>query len=225
MTKVFVSWGWDLEDSKTFDSYFLASLKGKKIGYVPWAMPESRYKACLERIEGFLPKQDGFDVLCLDEKINYLSQKDLLQTLDAIYIGWGNTYRLMSLCRQNLFLHFLEIFVKLDKPIYWGSAWAILFGKSIHSAPDANITNLNEKESYWLGLFSNISFFCHYKTKNDWEILDYINSHKNPVIALPEGGWLVLQDWKYSVHGSFNVYLFLPWEEKQELCVWEGFTL
>ena len=50
-------------------------------------MPESRYKACLDRIEEFLPKQDGFDVLCLDEKINYMSQKDLLQTLDAIYIG------------------------------------------------------------------------------------------------------------------------------------------
>ena len=33
MTKVFVSWGWDLEDSKTFDSYFLASLKGNKSGY------------------------------------------------------------------------------------------------------------------------------------------------------------------------------------------------
>lgn len=221
MANIFVSWGGDLDISAGFDSYFLSHLNGEKIWYIPRAMPSCRYQSCLERIDNFLPKNKWFDVLLLDEGIDYSKDKSLLDQLDAIYIWWGNTYRLMSICRNNNFFEFLKCFILTNKPVYWGSAGAILLGKNIHSSPDANIANISEEQAQWLNQFSDISFFCHYTMKDDWQILEYITYHHSPVVALPEWTGVIAKDWSFLIQGNSSAYLFSYWKEKRELKVWE----
>ena len=157
--------------------------------YIPeaWDSPHTNYSSCYDwfcsLIAEYLPHLATKPSLLL-ENTNSINLTDY----DAIYIGGGNTYKLLNFLVSNNLGEKLHKFLQLKKLIYGGSAGAIVFGKTIR-------TVIEEKENYpeheGLG-FLDFSLRCHYTPSNYDMLKDIAQKLKHTIYALPEDGGLIL---------------------------------
>jgi peptidase E len=125
------------------------------------------------------------------------------------------------LIRKTWFIEVIQLFYKQGKPLYGGSAWAIILWKEIHTSPDINVAKLDFTASLWLDYCKWYAIFCHYTEKDDPEIYNYIQSYDIPVIALPEWTGVYTLNTTYYLGGDREGYLltsawkqkYIPWEE------------
>lgn len=218
MPKFILSWWGDYTDSKKIDTIYKSFLLWKRILYIPRAMYPNKYPDCIEWIVNTFPSSEWYSVYVLSEKEFIESQKDYLNSFDWIYIWWWNTFRLLKLIKETWFNKIIKQFMDNNKPIYWWSAWAIIMGKEISTAGDRNAVKLDDK--LWFNICDNYSIFCHYESKKDNEIVDYIKNYKIPVICLPEGTGIVFDGTKYSIQWNESAYMFSLEGEKKELVIW-----
>ncbi len=224
MSYLFISGGGDAETSKIFDQEFITSLQWwKKILYIPWAFHAGRYSTCLEWIDNIFPKRTWYDVTIISENDEIIINNFI--KYDGLYIWWGNTYRLLYLIEKSWFNKVIQEFVKLNKPIYWGSAGAIILWKEIHTAPDMNITKLDINDTWWFNYFNNHSIFCHYQKKEDREIQEYIKHYKIPIIALPEWTGIFKYNNTHKVLWIHHATLFKVWWWKYDIKIWDTINL
>lgn len=217
MAKMVISWWGGYTDSKKIDDIYKGMLKGKKILYIPRAMYPEKYDSCYKWIQNVFPSNEWYNVELLSEN-NFLEQKNNYNLLyDGIYIWWGNTYRLQKLVKDTWFSKVIEWFLAEDKPFYWGSAWAIIMGKEINTAADMNIVKLSLEETTWFNMCKWCSLVCHCDDKESNEIIDYVRHYQIPVIALPEGTWLIYNGNTYSIQWEQSAYLFTISGEKIEV--------
>lgn len=225
MSSIFISGGWDSETSRIFDQWYIETLQWwKNILYIPRAFHSDRYPSCQERINNIFPKENWYNVTIIHEK-DIIINNILFDQYDGLYIWWGNTYRLLYLIKETWFYKIIEECMKLNKPIYWGSAWAIILWKEINTAPDINIMKLNLNETWWYNYFNNHSIFCHYNNKDDREIEEYIKHYQIPVIALPEWTWIYKHNNIYKVRWINSATLFTIWWSKHNINIWEEIDL
>ncbi len=214
-SNIFLSGGGDVWQTKKLDILFKRSLNGTKLLYIPWAIYPARYNLAFRWINYALP---WLEIVLFEEGQKW-DVKEMLEQFDGLYIWWGNTYRLLKLLKSTGFDEMIKIFIKSQKPIYWVSAWAIILWKQIGTAPDANVVKLDLSDSWWLNLLAWWAIYPHYKLKRDYEIFDYVKSYQIPVIAIPEGEWVVVKDKKlYSVNKG-KVWLFNESGSKSSLGV------
>lgn len=215
MVKLIVSWWGDYTDSKKLDLLYKEMLQGKKILYIPRAMYSEKYDSCYEWIQNVFPSDEGYSVYLLSEK-EFLEKDSDYTVYDGLYMGWGNTYRLLKLIKDTWFSKIIENFLTHDKPIYGGSAWAIIMGKEIHTASDMNVVKLSLDETKGFDRCKWYSLVCHSDDKESNEVIDYVSHYNISVICLPEGTWLLYADDHCTVQGEKSAYLFtLSWEKKE----------
>lgn len=211
MANIFISGGGDENTSKLLDQSYIDSLQWwKRILYIPWAFHSKKYSTCQDRIDNIFPRQDWYSVTIISEEDIVISS-NIVNQYDGLYIWWWNTYRLLYLIKKTWFDQIIKKFIELNKPIYWGSAWAIIFWKEINTASDMNIMKLAHDQLQWLNLFKNYSIFCHYKGKEDQEIQEYVKYYKIPVIALPEWVGIYRYNNVYKVEGNGFASVFMIW--------------
>jgi len=73
------------------------------------------------------------------------------------------------LLKEGDFLEFLRKAIKMDIPIYGGSAGAIIFGKSILSSLDKNFIGLTDFSG--MNLLKDVGIFCHYKPEKEKKLM------------------------------------------------------
>lgn len=76
-----------------------------------------------------------------------------LSDFDGIYIGGGNTYRLLQQVRTSGFDRAITRFIREGRPVYGGSAGAILLGSDIDTAllaGDSNDVRLRRLPADWM---------------------------------------------------------------------------
>ncbi|MBP5343801.1 MAG: Type 1 glutamine amidotransferase-like domain-containing protein [Alphaproteobacteria bacterium] len=188
---LFLGGGGDPEVSENFDKEFFSLLNNKsRILYIPlaWNHPNIQLPDCYEWFCGLvgrylsIPKEN---ISMYDGTIPYD-----LNTFDAIYIGGGNTYKLRDSIEKHSLINPLKDFLASGKPIYGGSAGAIIFGKEI-------ATVIEEKLDYpnYAGLkFCNFSMKCHYQKEEKGKLQQIANSLQTTIYALPEDGGLILDN-------------------------------
>ena len=190
--QLFLGGGGDGDISKEMDQSFFENLcNTSKILYIPtaWEEADVTYSSCKKwfnaLLNRYLPALQKEPVLLTEN----FGPSDITG-FDAIYIGGGNTYKLLDfLFTRHLKEQFLA-FIKNGGLIYGGSAGAIVFGKEIS-------TVLEEKENYpehhGLGLCP-FSIRCHY-TGSEQQLLQKIaDKLQHKVYALPEDGGLILNN-------------------------------
>lgn len=222
MTKIFISWWWNIQQSASFDKLYYQNLEWKSILYIPRALYPWRYDSAREWIDTLLPSSEWYKVTLLKPDEN-ISDVDI-NNYDGLYIGWWNTFRLLHLVRSTWFDYIINKFIEIDKPIYWWSAWAIIFGKEINTSSDRNITKLWFDQTTWFNCFGWYSICCHYKDKLDAEIFDYVKNYNIPVIALPEEVWCYNNNNKFYIAGEWSAYLFTS-QGKEAFKSWEEINL
>ncbi|TSC89444.1 MAG: dipeptidase E [Microgenomates group bacterium Gr01-1014_5] len=208
---LFLSGGGNSKDSKELDKRFLDLLPNKKFLYIPVALEGEQnysYRKCYEWIK------DVFSILTSNSpNITMLTDlasanMDFLKSFDAIYIGGGNTYKLIGRMAESKFNKLLLAFVKNGKPVYGGSAGAIIFGKSIATVEEENVNNSSSDQG--LNLLKGFSVKCHYRnTKSEVDLINnFIKQRNGGVFALPEQTGLIITNTSIEVVGNKPAYVF-----------------
>jgi dipeptidase E len=133
-----------------------------------------------------------------------------LDGYDALFIGGGNTYRLLYQLRVSGFDSAVKRFVHRGGILYGGSAGAIVIGKDISTCAhmDENVVGLSDTAG--LDLLGGDSVWCHYRPSDDVQIREYVERTTSPTIALPEtGGVWVPAPVSYRPLGNGASYRFI----------------
>lgn len=211
--KVILCGGGSAAQTEEINKFYSSLIdKDKPVLYIPIAMEESNFPGCIEWITNEL-KPYGIHKIEMITDIYSIVNYDLDQ-YSSIFIGGGNTYRLLYLLKDSGAFHMILNFIKKDGVVIGGSAGAIIFGKDIHCTDyaDDNIVNLTDTKG--LDIVKGFDICCHYTNNNDERnkyefkfISDYA-AKGNKTFALPEETSLFVEDDKVTVIGSMGCTLF-----------------
>ncbi len=206
--KLFLSGGGGSSDSKVLDEAFVNLIGNGKILYIPIAMPSGKisYESCYDWITSTISDVSNRFV-SIDMCVNLMDlNKDLLDKYSAIYIGGGNTYKLLQDIEDSNFRDLLLSAINNGIIYYGGSAGAIITGSDIATVAEENDNNYKFEKG--LSLLGRYSILCHYNGNQDEKIKKYIGLKNNPVIALSEKTGLIISNQRAMVVGSSGCFVF-----------------
>ncbi len=133
-----------------------------------------------------------------------------LEHFEAIYIGGGNTYRLLHLLGESGFDQALLRGIRSGKAVYGGSAGAAILGRDIQTVAhmDQNLVGLNDQHG--LDAMGGYAIWCHYEPADNTRIAAYIEANVVPVLAISERAGLVLEDGRLIASGYEPTICFTP---------------
>lgn len=182
--------------------------KKKAILYIPLAMESEKYDSCYDwfKKEIEMINLNNFEMV----RSSYELSQKRLEDYSALFIGGGNTYKLLKELKENNNYTKIETYLKNDGIIFGGSAGAIIFGKDINSCllDDANITNLGDTKGF--NYLNEYSILCHLKNKNFNKNKKYLKeySNENKLIYLPEDDVIFINNKKISIIGTSKYVIF-----------------
>ena len=192
----------------------------KRVAFVTAANlhDESAY---FERVRATLgappPEGAGLDVVHLrwnDRPLHTLAG------VEALFMGGGNTYALLSRLKEAGLLGAIREHVLAGMPYMGASAGSNVAGPNILTTNDWNVVALGRFDALGLMPF-NIN--PHYKeadplmaafseTRDD-RIREYHVVNANPVVGLEEGCWVIVDNGTVTVHGTARAKLFRQGQE------------
>lgn len=182
--------------------------KSKPILYIPLAMESSKYKDCYKWFESEIKMMNLYKFEMVESSLD-LSKRDLLN-YSAIFIGGGNTYKLLNEIKQYDNNRKLLDYLNAGGTVFGGSAGAIIFGNDINCCQldDKNEIDLIDTKGF--NLLNNYSILCHLKksklNRNCKFLENY--SQKYSVIYLPEEDVIVVENNKISIIGNKKYIIF-----------------
>lgn len=180
----------------------------RKLIYIPLALTSRPYDDCFawfKSIFGSKVKEIEMWTDLSDRTLSGLERKA------ALYIGGGNTNRLLRLLNESGFDSKLTNFVSRGGVLYGGSAGAIVLGKDIRTAPEAR----HESHVRGLDLMGGLSVFCHFSESNRDEVCRLVDVVGGRIIAIPENGGVMLSGGISVAVGGGESYFFDSMGEKK----------
>ena len=110
-------------------NFFRIIDKSKPILYIPLAMESTMYKSCYNWFKNEINSYN-FNKFEMVKSSLELSKLDL-NNYSALFIGGGNTYKLLSELKENDNINKIKKYLLNGGIVYGGSAGAIIFGKDI----------------------------------------------------------------------------------------------
>lgn len=178
----------------------------KPILYIPIALDESMFPGCMD----FITKE--LECVKVPEIIMELDMKKVadsnLDEYSAIFIGGGNTFKLMKCLKESGAFDNISEYLKRDGIVFGGSAGAIILGSSIEVAGylDENEVGLTDLSGF--DVYNGISLFCHYD--GTAETKEYIRklSEKMPINALTEETTIFINGSSVEIIGD-GIFLYI----------------
>lgn len=207
--QIFLGGGGSEKDSFLLDKAFVAALdKNKLLLYIPIAIDRRKhpYDLCFEWIKSVFAKF-GYGNIVMWTDIYNKTIKDI-DEFTAVYIGGGNTFKLLKAFQESGFDKILMDFHKRGGHIYGGSAGAIVLGRNIVPASIFDKNEVDLKDFSGLNLALDYSVFCHYDFKDDKKIEKLMVDSNLRLIALPESGGVVIINNKIKSVGEGDCFVF-----------------
>lgn len=180
----------------------------KPILYIPLALEKESYDGCYEWFSEEIKniRVEKFDMIRSSLE---LSKKDF-NNYCAIFIGGGNTFKLLDEIKQYGNYEKILDYLKKDGVVFGGSSGAIIFGNNINSCLLDDKNNIGLKDTYGFNLLKDYSILCHLKRKNLKKNCKYLEeySKENRVIYLPEENVIIIEDSKISMIGNKRYMIF-----------------
>jgi len=189
-------WGGELKYGETFkidkEIVNLTKKKLPKALFIPTASGDSeKYFDIFKQIYG---KKLGCKVEVLYLIKDKLSKNDINEKIlssDLIYIGGGNTNKLLDVWKKK------EIDKILKKA---GNKGIILSGLSAGAYCWSNKSLSSSKEQIYNGLeFIKLNFVCHYSKKNKEIVFKNLKKLKKPIVALENNSAIEIIGDKYRI--------------------------
>ena len=187
-------------------NFFRIIDKSKPILYIPLAMESTMYKSCYNWFKNEINSYN-FDKFEMVKSSLELSKLDL-NNYSALFIGGGNTYRLLSELKENDNINKIKKYLLNGGIVYGGSAGAIIFGKDIDGCK--LMDNKNDVDTIGLNLVKDFSLLCHLNKTNFKRNKEYLikYSKNNKLIFLPEDDVLVITNNSIKIIGNNKYVLF-----------------
>lgn len=203
---LFLSGGGSLKESFELDKRFFACLKDRsKILYIPIALNRDKvgFEACRDWFSSMIENhRDGknikFDMILQDDSVPDLDE------YDAIYIGGGNTFKLLNYIYINKLVEVIINYINKGKIVYGGSAGAIILGKDIRTVEEENDQNFEYYNG--LNLLDDRSLMCHYEKNMDNHLYQATRKIKSPIFALKEDCGLIVTSGKIESIGQVFIF-------------------
>lgn len=209
MSKLFLSGGGDIETSSSFDSLFFDSLpQSANILYIPVAMATTmaRTEASFDWFSKLISSHSDSDRHLDFTMWNAGDSLPILNNYNAVYVGGGNTYRLLMVLEKLGMLDALKKYIRNGGIYYGGSAGAVIVGKSLRTVEEENLENYSKHDG--MNLINNLSVFPHFSDSEEQKntIRNICGNSALMIAALPEDSGLILDERGISVYG--NMYLY-----------------
>lgn len=194
----------------------------KPVLYIPLAMDEQEhpYDSCYEWIKEEI---SSIDIPSIDmvRSFEELEEKDL-NTYSLIYIGGGNTYKLLKGLKDTNAYNKIEEYIANDGIVYGSSAGSVIFGKDIQIIEIMDTNDVDLKDTKGFNLLNDNSLFVHYtnyRSKLSEEennkltekytdfIVEYTKKNER-VIAIPEEDTVFFDGKSIKVIGELSYYIF-----------------
>ena len=194
----------------------------KPVLYVPLAMDEVEhpYDSCYDWIKEEISSIDISDIEMV-KSFEELENKNF-DDYSLIYIGGGNTFKLLNGIKKTKTYDKLKKYLLNDGIVYGSSAGSVIFGKSIDiiSVMDKNEINLSNTNGF--NCLNGVSVFVHYTNyksslteeenialtnKYTNFITEYTGNNEN-VIAIPEEDTIYFDGKDIKVIGDLPYYIF-----------------
>lgn len=191
----------------------------KPLLYIPLAM-EGNYESCQKWIQGEL-REVRVPAIEMVRSVEELFKKEL-EKYSAIFIGGGNTYKLLRDLKTSGCFGKIKAYIENDGIVFGGSAGAILFGYDIYSCASMDKNEVGLMDTKGFDVLNGMSLFAHYMNKssclsekeNEARTVEYtkallhFSETRGPVIALPEEDTLFLNGLAIEIIGDSPYYLF-----------------
>ena len=161
--KLLLAGGGEPEQVKSLDEYFANYVGEGKILYIPVAMHKIPYNDCESWFRETYAKYKLYNIdICTD-----LKNAPNLENYKAVFIGGGNTFKLLKEIKESNFDCALKEYLNNGGFVYGGSAGAIIFGKTIKTSSHADKNFVNLKDLNGLNLLNGYDVWCHYNEMRD----------------------------------------------------------
>ncbi len=187
-------------------NFFRIIDKSKQILYIPLAMESTMYKSCYNWFKNEINSYN-FNKFEMVKSSLELSKLDL-NNYSALFIGGGNTYKLLSELKENDNINKIKKYLLNGGIVYGGSAGAIIFGKDIDGCK--LMDEKNDVNTEGLNFINNYSLLCHFNNNNLKLNKKYLTTYsiKNKLLFLPEEDVLVINDNSIKIIGSHKYAIF-----------------
>ena len=148
---------------------------------------------CLLWLENNLSPYGNFDITLLNEEgIGNFKYEELLY-FGGVFIGGGNTYKLLKILKETEFDNYLvKLLKETDIPVIGGSAGAVIFGKDIETVETMDVNNVGLEDLSGMDMLNGKNVWVHYNESMDEDIQKYIERTRIEAIALPEESGLYI---------------------------------
>ncbi len=190
----------------------------RRLGFVPFALQDQRgYFAKAAAVLG----REGFDVARVTADA---AGARLLGELHAVFVGGGNSFRLLRLLRESALLEALRARVGAGMPYLGASAGTNVASPTIRTTNDMPIV---EPGGFDAMGFVPFQINPHYldadpgsthmgETRED-RLREYLEENEAPVLGLREGAWLRREGASLRLGGGSGARLFRRERPPEEL--------
>jgi dipeptidase E len=187
---------------------FLNAMQGPRLLYVPLALGSDAI-VLSEAARWF---RDALHRSCPDRKYAVTVAESwamvIPHAVDGVFIGGGNTDLLMSSMRRSGADAAIRQVWNTGKPIYGGSAGAIVMGRRI-DLPDNESLPDRSMDSLGLDMLGGLCCLCHYSPQRDAQAGAYARAKDVTVLALPEDGGAAFESGTLVALGPQPIVLFM----------------
>jgi dipeptidase E len=138
-----------------------------------------------------------------------------IEQTDAIFIGGGNTFRLLKALQDLDLLEPIRRKVKGGAPYIGSSAGSNVAGPTIKTTKDMPIVQPRSFDSLGLVPFQISPHFQdpdpnskHMGETQEERILQFLEENETPVVGIREGAWLVCEDGAVTLKGESGARIF-----------------
>jgi dipeptidase E len=189
-----------------------------RIAFVPFALYDrNQYAAqARERFRGM-----GHDLISVHDVSN---PKRAIDEADAIFVGGGNTFRLLKGLYDWNLLAMIRQAVKAGMPYIGSSAGSIVACPSLKTTKDMPVVEPPSFEALGLVGFQISPHYLdpdpsstHMGETQEQRILQFLEENEAPVVGLREGGILRVEDGSINLRGRSGARLFRRGEQAVEV--------
>jgi dipeptidase E len=141
--------------------------------------------------------------------------REAIEQTDAIFVGGGNTFRLLKALQDLDLLDPIRRRVKGGAPYIGSSAGSNVAGRTIKTTKDMPIVQPRSFDSLGLVPFQISPHFQdpdpnskHMGETQEERILQFLEENETPVVGIREGAWLVCENSAVTLKGDAGARIF-----------------
>jgi dipeptidase E len=152
---------------------------------------------------------------CLESAHQFDNPAEAVEKAAAIFIGGGNTFRLLNALQALGLLEPIRRKVKGGTPYIGSSAGSNVAGPTIKTTKDMPIVQPRSFDSLGLVPFQISPHYldpdpasAHMGETQEERILQFLEENETPVAGMREGAWIVVEDGSVTLKGASGARIF-----------------